>query len=53
MIKKRIYKIEQDDLDFIKDYYRKFSGVGITNQGMVKIAVKKLVETIKREKDEK
>ena len=53
MIIKRIYKLEQDDLDVLKEYYKNVKGVSNTNQSMVKVAVENLVKTIKRENDEK
>jgi len=52
MITKRIYKLEQSHLDIIKED-NKSKGLSATNQAAVKVAIDKLVETIKREKDEK
>ena len=51
MIKPRIYKLEQSHLDIIKAD-NKSKGLSATNQAAVKVAVEKLVETIKRENDE-
>jgi len=51
MIKSRIYKLEQDYLDIIKAD-NKSKGLSATNQSAVKVAVEKLVATIKRKNDE-
>ena len=52
MIKARIYKLEQSNLDIIKEH-NKSKGLSSTNQAAVKVAVEKLVATIKKENDEK